>query len=282
MASGRRSTSSQRSCLASGRSRAATQHGRKLPRSRTRMVSATAAQASSVRRTRHWSRPCRRQRVAMVRRCLRLAQTSGSHRMIRFLFSLAAILLALPAAPAAPRAQDRPATYFPTRVGDRWVYDDGKEKESVREVTAVEVKREETIVTVSEPGRKAVAERVSVSAAGVRRLEFNGFTLDGYWLIKLPAKEGDKWEFDYPNQRDGQGRGLRGEKGTVTVGPTEEVEVPAGKFRAVRLEIEVTAINGKAGPEIRYTSLYAPEVGLVKMTRGSEWTRVLKSFTPGK
>ena len=202
--------------------------------------------------------------------------------MIRFLLSLATILLALPVALAAPRAKDRPTAYFPTRVGDRWVYDDGKENESVREVAAVEVKREETIVTVSEPGRKAVVERVAVSAAGVRRLEFNGFPLDQYWLLKLPAKEGDKWEFDHPAQRDGQGRGLRGEKGTVTVGPTEEVEVPAGKFRAVRLEIEVTAINGKAGPELRFTNWYALEVGLVKMTRGTEWTRVLKSFTPGK
>jgi hypothetical protein len=116
----------------------------------------------------------------------------------------------------------------------------------------------------------------------VRRLEFNGFLLDQYWLLKLPAKEGDKWEFDTPAQRDERGRGLRGEKGTVTVGPTEVVEVPAGKFRAVRLEIAVTAINGDAVPEIRYTSWYAPEVGLVKMTRGTEWTRVLKSFTPGK
>jgi len=202
--------------------------------------------------------------------------------MIRSLFSLAAILLALSAAPAAPRAKDAPAVYFPTRVGDRWVYDDGKEKESVREVTAVQVGRDETIVTVSEPGRKAVAERVAVSAAGVRRLEFNGFPLDGDWLLKLPAKEGDKWEFDTPAQQDERGRGLRGEKGTVTVGPTEEVEVPAGKFRSVRLEIAVTAINGKAVPAIRYTSWYAPEVGLVKVTRGEEWTRVLKSFTPGK
>jgi hypothetical protein len=60
------------------------------------------------------------------------------------------------------------------------------------------------------------------------------------------------------------------------------VEVPAGKFRAVRLEIAVTAINGEKVPAIRLTGWYAPEVGLVKMNRGTEWTRVLKSFTPGK
>jgi hypothetical protein len=206
--------------------------------------------------------------------------------MIRCLSSLAATLLALPAAPAAPRAKDgnRPAAYFPTRVGAKWVYDDGKETESVREVTAVHVQRDQTIVTVSEAGPKGavVAERVAVSAAGICRLEFNGFPLDRYWLLKLPAKEGDRWEFDTPAQQDERGRGLRGEKGTVTVGPTEEVEVPAGSYRAVRLEIAVTAINGKAVPAIRYTSWYAPVVGLVKMTRGTEWTRVLKSFTPSK
>ena len=154
--------------------------------------------------------------------------------MIRFLFSLTAVLLALPAAPAAPRTKDgdRPAAYFPTRVGAKWVYDDGKEL--VREVTAVEVKRDETIVTVSEhrPKGAVVAERVSISAAGVYRLEFHGFPLDRYCLLKLPAKEGDKWEFDYPTQRDARGSGLRGEKGTVIVGPAENVEVPAGKYRA--------------------------------------------------
>jgi len=203
--------------------------------------------------------------------------------MIRFLSTFAAILLAIPTAPAAPRTKegDRPAAYFPTRVGDRWVYDEGNEKESVREVTAVEVKREETIVTVREPGRNAT-ERLAVSAAGVRRLESNGFRLKDHWLLKLPAKEGDKWDFDYPSQRNEQGRGLRGEKGTVTVGPIEEVEVPAGKFRAVRLDIEVTSINGVEVPAVQFTSWYAPDVGQVKMTRGTDWTRVLKSFTPGK
>src|SRR5262245_24585960 len=138
--------------------------------------------------------------------------------MMRSLFSFAAILLELPAAPAAPRVKDgdRPAAYFPTRVGDKWVYDDGKDL--ALQVTAGELKRDETIVTVSEhrPKGAVVAERAAVSAAGVYRLEFHGFPLDRYCLLKLPAKEGDKWEFDYPTQRDGRGRGLRGEKGTVT------------------------------------------------------------------
>jgi hypothetical protein len=218
--------------------------------------------------------------VRQRRRCLGVLEEAD---MVRVFFAAVVVTSVLPVTWAAPRPKDGLAGYFPTRVGAKWVYDDGKE--SVQEVTAVEAKGGETIVTVSEhtPKRARAAEKVAVSAAGVYRVELSGSPIDRYCLLKLPAKEGDKWEFDVPRQPgDGQRGGIRGERGTVTVGPTEEVEVPAGKFKAVRLEIELTAINGEVVPAVRYTRWMAPEVGLVKMTRGTEWTRVLKSFVPGR
>ena len=63
----------------------------------------------------------------------------------------------------------------------------------------------------------------------------------------------------------------------------EEVEVPAGKFTAIRVESEVSV--GSPIPLLRFklTEWYAPGVGLVKMIGrydNSVATRVLKSFTP--
>jgi hypothetical protein len=64
----------------------------------------------------------------------------------------------------------------------------------------------------------------------------------------------------------------------------EEVEVPAGKFKAVRVE----AVRAAGGREVRYTTWYAPGVGVVKHVLGDEADRdnsqvqALKAFTSGK
>ncbi|WP_020474616.1 TapB family protein [Zavarzinella formosa] len=62
---------------------------------------------------------------------------------------------------------------------------------------------------------------------------------------------------------------------------TEDVEVPAGKFKTIRLEMKSQV--GRVKTEATYW--YAPNLGLVKMTGMSgnlESVMVLKSFTPGK
>ena len=68
----------------------------------------------------------------------------------------------------------------------------------------------------------------------------------------------------------------------VKVHRREKVEVPAGKFKSIRVEQETEA-NGKT---VRYEEWYAPEVGLVKKVfhhlGAAKQVQVLKSFTPGK
>ena len=60
----------------------------------------------------------------------------------------------------------------------------------------------------------------------------------------------------------------------------EDVDVPAGRFRAVRVEMELTVQNGMfLDPPQRYTQWYDPDVGLVKMTGKDGFSRVLKSVT---
>jgi hypothetical protein len=74
--------------------------------------------------------------------------------------------------------------------------------------------------------------------------------------------------------------GLLGQSATSTVVGTELVEVPAGKFNAVRVEMVVTAHNGvRLDEPLKYTQWFDPEVGLVKMTGKDGLSRVLKSVT---
>ena len=93
--------------------------------------------------------------------------------------------------------------------------------------------------------------------------------------LKLGVKEGETWEHETKL------KGTVVRKTTCTLGKREEVTVAAGKFQAVRVESEAT-VNGSVS---RWTSWYAPGVGLVKMESGVGNTRVsqeLKEFTPGK
>jgi hypothetical protein len=111
-----------------------------------------------------------------------------------------------------------------------------------------------------------------VTAGGAERSE-------PYILLKLPAKAGDSW-----SSEPAPGRGRPAPRSTyTTVKVDEEIEVPAGKFKCVRVE----AVSDANGRERKVTSWYAPGVGLVRMDgTGPDGTskvqRELKSFTPGK
>lgn len=164
-------------------------------------------------------------------------------------------------------------TYFPTKVGTKWVYSyDGKDE--TEEITAVEKKDESLIVTVRRVdgfGKKSDSQ-LKVSKEGLFRLTGGpAVTHPPMWLLKLPHKEGAKWK-----TFTGAFGMLESE---VTAHGPEKVDVPAGKFEAIRIE---TQYPDKAGDDwIVGRCWYSRGVGLVKRTHG-DYVRVLKSFTPGK
>jgi hypothetical protein len=193
--------------------------------------------------------------------------------MRRTLAALIALTALLAAASAAPTPKDE-SPYFPTRVGAKWVYRTGEEGEEVRVVTAVEDKGGAKLVSVGlvKDGKVTPeTEEVSVSEKGLYVVGGKGKKLDRpICLLKLPHEPGDKWELDF---------GFDGVsfKGTATAREPEWVEVPAGKYRAVPVEMRY-AVQGNS----RQTTVwYARGVGTVKEVVGSK-ERVLKSFTPGK
>lgn len=96
-------------------------------------------------------------------------------------------------------------------------------------------------------------------------------------LLKLPAKAGDSWDSAPPNAKVG------GEAGDVRkVAGVEEVTVPAGTFKAIR--VDVTRLL--AGKQFIVSQWYAPDIGPVKTSfqYGDALPNVisLKKFTPGK
>jgi hypothetical protein len=95
-------------------------------------------------------------------------------------------------------------------------------------------------------------------------------------LLKLPAKAGDTWEWE-----DRAADAGRRQKIKFKIVGEEEVEVPAGKFKAIRVS-EEEEVRGRT---TKHESWYAPDVGLVKRVTQlvvGEGVILLKSFTPGK
>ncbi|MBN9119797.1 MAG: hypothetical protein J0I06_11670 [Planctomycetes bacterium] len=191
---------------------------------------------------------------------------------------LAGVVFAVvaPAAPVPKGAGKGPVYYFPTTPGATWEYEDG----SILVVSRVEDRKGTKVVTVERAvrgGRRVSFEVVEVSAAGVFRTETIGEKLaTPYPLLKAPFRAGDSWKYEVIGTEK-----IGASKGTRTVAGVEEVKVPAGTFEAVRVDADYVFGNGP-GAARKASAWYAPNVGLVKMTRDSEVLWLLKSFTPGK
>jgi hypothetical protein len=203
--------------------------------------------------------------------------------------SLAAILLLTIGGVAGPPASrvsdaDKDATFIPAVVGDKLIYERtiqgkaGESKETVTElVTAVERKDGLMVAVEYRYGAETKPRRTMrfrATDAGVYLVEYNGRTFAPERLVKLPVRAGDAWESSFAGRTDASF--------SSTTAKEEEVEVPAGKFRAVRIE---SVFKGK-GFTLKTTDWYARGVGLVKSTSiadyGENEVKVLKSFTPGK
>lgn len=188
-----------------------------------------------------------------------------------FVTTLLAVSLAAP----VPKAK-APELYFPTVEGTKRVMQaksGDQTTETTETVTKVAERNGTHTVTVSrEVGKSTYEVWYSVSAKGVSELGQHRVA----WvtpLLKLPANEGDTWTFE--RQIGGPA------KITYTVGKEEEVEVPAGKFKA----IPITEESGNGRNAQSGITWYAPGVGVVKVvskTNGTERVSELKEFTPGK
>jgi hypothetical protein len=195
---------------------------------------------------------------------------------------LALVLLLPLSAVAAPRPKDLPdeGLWFPVTVGTRWVYE-GPNGEYEEAITDAKGDGKGTVVTVvrTKGGKEEWQSTFRVTRAGFDMLASGGVTYDRPCpFLKTGAKPGEEWEYAYTRPPTAFHSRLK------VVGP-EKVEVPAGKFDAVRVDAaesnsRVGAAN-QNGPAIESSCWYAPGVGLVRQVwRGQVTT--LKALHPAK
>jgi hypothetical protein len=192
------------------------------------------------------------------------------------------LLVATGVAGSAPKLKDLPAgDYFPTTVGDRWVIEMQYKTHTVEYtevVTGVDKKDGGLVVSV---GREvdgklgSYSSDVRVTDKGLFRITLLGTVYDEpYCILKLPLKPGESWTTQVKS--DGQVTSTFKYKAIEE----ETVEVPAGKFKAFRIEVDIDSRGQPAKSVIWYNA----RVGAVKMEHeagDSSYTRVLKSFKPG-
>jgi hypothetical protein len=202
-------------------------------------------------------------------------------RLLGAFFGLAGAVALVAAAPVPTHLMPKdPPLYHPVQKGTRWVYEGGlHEGTFVISAAEKDEKDKTTVVTIAQVqpgGKEEPYQKLAVSRRGVLWLA-NPSPLDTpVWLIKNPVKAGEAWDFQTSGPAVVEG------KGTRRVVGVETVEVPAGKFTAVRVEEDFTGIfNGKPIDRFRQTVWFAPGVGIVQSDFEGIKT-VLKSFTPGK
>jgi hypothetical protein len=188
-----------------------------------------------------------------------------------------ALGLAAALARAAPRLKDgNPVLYYPTAVRERWEPGfedaDGSTKPPLVVASASEKDGVTTVDIdfVDGGGDRSPAFTAQASAGGVCVVATarEGPLKSPRWLLKLPARAGDRWEVPILDQDGKPAVTFR------TVGGQEELTTPAGKFTAIRVNVEFPA--GK----VYQTEWWAPGRGPVKEV-GIQ-TLVLKTVAPGK
>jgi hypothetical protein len=198
------------------------------------------------------------------------------------LFAGLSVLIFLPTTGAAPALKEE-TPYLPTTVGAKWSYqyrgyaEDPTGYEIVNVVTAITKRPGMRIVSIGQEmkGHETGAGiPTAESSKGLQGGYFSGeHFIGGVWKLKLPHNHGTEWR----EHRDGMNEPTRLE--WYTARRSEQIEVPAGKFYAERVDrVCEELIDKKRGSS---TSWYVRGIGLVKSVTSSGTSLVLNKFTPG-
>ena len=199
--------------------------------------------------------------------------------MTRMVVALLLATAPLAAAPL-PKAKGPVPPPIMTTEGDTKV-SEIRGVDGTSELTEVVAKVETSDGKIRVTGRhqldrgRPVQSTYEVTTSGIFLVAYDGKDLPARReCLRLPTRAGDTWSWEQTAP------GVLPSKQTWTVVGEEDVEVPAGKFRAVRVEGK---LESKA-PTLVGSYWYAPGVGQVKseiMTSTGLQTTVLKSFKPG-
>jgi hypothetical protein len=185
-----------------------------------------------------------------------------------------------PAAPVPKHLMKGPVYYHPTMVGTKWVYQSG-DIESVSFISKVETIRGTKRVTIDYDSdwERPASQIVEVSETGMiaarAKWEKNG---PRYVMLNAPFEVRNCWKVKQLSQPSEPEK--RETEFIREIVGFERVKVPAGTFEAIVVE-EYFWVGELRVPEGSKT-WYAPNVGVVQVTRDDKIVCVLKSFTPGK
>ena len=176
-----------------------------------------------------------------------------------------AVLVAVPKA-GSKEAKPAPVDFFPLRVNDSWTYRNSSDDSQFTLKVIKELKQEDgSIRYLMEMLAGVRVHRYFSKPEGWVLLHFEPYPehegLEAKYeppkkYLQNPLVPGFKWQWsgkDYTHQEVAEDN---------AVAKLEEVTVPAGKFRAMKL---VSQVTGAATPMTR-TYWYAADVGLVKTT----------------
>lgn len=194
-------------------------------------------------------------------------------KKIRIIAALALLLLAVAGvvgqkSSVGQKQKEPPPDYFPLRVGDWWKYQisgmaDGKTSEYTMKVIADEKQPDGTTqhqveimstmashIWYSKPSGWVLRHREAYPSNEAMKVTFEPVRQ----YLKNPPGTGDTWAW--------KGKGMMGvdiEESHRVLG-SEMVEVPAGKFQAIKVETKLT----QGGQPVTLTYWYANWVGFVK------------------
>jgi hypothetical protein len=193
------------------------------------------------------------------------------------------LLIAAGIAGAAEQAAtEKGATpdYYPLKPGTKWFYElnaNGQKiklHNQVKQIDTFEGKSMALVETVIGDEVKAT-EHMATTAKGVFRHRINGVELSPpVCILKYPFKKDETWEIETT---------VGTEKLTIKAKAvdTEEITVPAGKYKALKCDVDTTVM----GMQVSATYWFAPDVGVVKQTMviaGKDVTLELEKFEAGK
>ena len=176
---------------------------------------------------------------------------------------LALLLLAFPVLSAGQ--SDAPVVKPEIRVGDSWTYrstgllSTGTDEHETR-VTFADGKLILAVSTRKSDGKEFDSSWTS---------EWNGISSYTGWIyrpptgiLRFPLRVGDKYPINFDVLRPRVSTAAFHATGTATVAGWEWVEVPAGKFRAIKVEVEAVyrQLDAFSTHTRQYTFWYHPEV----------------------
>lgn len=175
-------------------------------------------------------------------------------------------------------------SYYPLNAGNKWTYQiesDNIPKGSaklVNQIAKIEKIDNVSLARLETTAKERIAatEHLSVNEKGIFRHRYNGVEITPpICLLKFPIKKNDSWKTESVTGKE--------KVKMVCKSDEEEIEVPAGKFKTVKVVLDAEVVD--AGIIVSTTYWFASRTGIVKQhvnINGMQFSILLEKFEEGK